>query len=110
MYDNYESGSELDMLDFQEQTVEPHPLFANGGYHEEINYSRSTETIKQQFEELIFPTSPVYDDYESDPGESQGEEPEEQSAFRPEPVGEQPLPEISEPTKIFHSPVLVSHI
>ena len=44
----------------------------------------------QGFQEQSFPTGPVYDDYESDLGESQEEEkePEEQSALCSEPVSE----------------------
>jgi hypothetical protein len=37
-YDSYESESELDMLDFQEQVVEPCPLLTKENYHEEINH------------------------------------------------------------------------
>ena len=46
-------------------------------YYEEINYPGSTEITEQQFENNCFPTGPVYDEYESDLGESQGEEEEE---------------------------------
>jgi hypothetical protein len=57
---------------------------------------------------------PIYDEYESDPGESQEEEkePEEQLStyFIPEPVSEQLLPEISEPMSVVHSPVLIKDI
>ena len=57
---------------------------------------------------------PIYDEYESDPGESQEEkkEPEEQLStyFIPEPVNEQLPPEISEPTSVVHSPVLIKDI
>jgi hypothetical protein len=74
------------------------------------SYESCSELETQDFQEKSFPTGPVYDDYEYGPGESQGKEPEEKSTFRPKPVREQPLPEISEPMKIFHSPVLVSNI
>jgi hypothetical protein len=57
---------------------------------------------------------PIYDEYESDPRESQEEEkePEEQLStyFIPEPVSEQLPPEISEPTSVVHSPVLIKDI
>jgi hypothetical protein len=57
---------------------------------------------------------PIYDEYESDPGESQEEEkePEEQLStyFIPEPVSKQLLPDISEPMSIVHSPVLIKDI
>jgi hypothetical protein len=36
-YDSYESESELDMLDFQEQVAEPYPLLANERQCEEIS-------------------------------------------------------------------------
>jgi hypothetical protein len=57
---------------------------------------------------------PIYDEYESDPGESQEEEkePEEKLStyFIPDPVNEQLPPEISEPTSIVHSPVFIKDI
>jgi hypothetical protein len=74
------------------------------------SYESCSELETQDFQEQSFPTGPVYDDYESDPGESQGEAPEEKYAFHPKPFSEQPLPEISEPTTFFHSPVLVGNI
>jgi hypothetical protein len=75
VYDSYESSSELDMQDFQEHTAEPYPLFINENYYEEIGHPWPAEDIEQQVEEKIFPMGPVYDDYESDPWESQEEEP-----------------------------------
>jgi hypothetical protein len=108
MYDSYESESELDMLDFQDQVVEPYPLFTNERPCEEII------PPEQQMEEQRFPTGPVYDNYESDPGESQEdeEEPEEQPStyFILELVSKQPLPEISEPTSVIHPLVLIKDI
>jgi hypothetical protein len=77
VYDNYESDSELDILDFQEQIVEPCPLFINENYYKKINYPGCAEITEQQFEEQIFPMGPVYDEYESDPWESQEGEDEE---------------------------------
>jgi hypothetical protein len=57
---------------------------------------------------------PIYDEYKSDPRESQEEEkePEEQLStyFIPEPVSEKLPPEISEPMSIVHSPVLIKDI
>jgi hypothetical protein len=109
VYDNYESDSELDMQDFQEKTAEPYPLFIKEEYYEEINHPGPAEDVEQQIEEKIFPTGPVYDDYESDPWErKEEEEPEEQQKGQfipcPEPVHEQPSPEISQPTPAFHPP------
>jgi hypothetical protein len=75
------------------------------------------KTLSRQDEEKSFPTGPVYDDYESDPWESQEEEPEEpeeqqkeQFISCPEPVGEQPSPEISQPASTSHPPMPTSHI
>jgi hypothetical protein len=56
VYDSYESDSELDMQDFQEQIAEPCPLFINENYYEEINYPGPAEITEQQFEEKRFPT------------------------------------------------------
>jgi hypothetical protein len=59
------------------------------------------------------PMVPIYDEYESDPGESQPEEekePEEQNISCPEPVSEQPPPESNEPTSVVHQPVLIRDI
>jgi hypothetical protein len=71
-YDSYESESELEMLDFQEQVAEPYPLLAKENYHEEISHP------EQQLEEQSFPMVPIYDDYESDPWESYEEQEEDQ--------------------------------
>jgi hypothetical protein len=60
IYESYESESELDMLDFQEQVVEPYPLLANERQCEEIS------PPEQQIEKQSFPTGP----YDSDPWES----------------------------------------
>jgi hypothetical protein len=68
------------MLDFQEQTIEPYPLFTKEKYHEEISHPSPSEDIEQYEEEQSFSTGPVYDHYESDPWESQEEEPEERGA------------------------------
>jgi hypothetical protein len=79
VYDSYESGSELDTQNFQEKTAEPSPLFTNERQCEEIN------PPEQQIEKQSFPTGPIYDDYDSDPWESQEEapkEPEEQSKMQ----------------------------
>jgi hypothetical protein len=82
VYDSYESDSELDMLDFQEQTAEPYPLFTKEKYHEEISHLSPSEDVEQHEEEQNSPTGPVYDDYESDSGERQGEEGEEPKRSR----------------------------
>jgi hypothetical protein len=110
-YDSYESESELDMLDFQEQVAEPYPLLAKENYH----MRKSTTSVFQ--ETLILsstrnkqnhPMVPIYDEYESDLGET---EPEEQNISCPEPVSEQPPPESSEPTSVVHhQPVLIRDI
>jgi hypothetical protein len=65
------------MLDFQGQTAEPYPLFTKEKYHEEINHPSPSEDAEQHEEEQNSPTNLVYDDYESDSRERQGEEPEE---------------------------------
>jgi hypothetical protein len=60
-------------------------------------------------EEQSFPMIPAYDDYESDPWESHGEEEEElkmQFIACSEPVSEQPLSKISQPASTSHSPEL----
>jgi hypothetical protein len=111
VYDSYESGSELDTQNFQEKTAEPSPLFTNERQCEEIS------PPEQQIEKQSSPTGPIYDDYDSDPWESQEEvpeEPEEQSKMQftdcAEPVSEQPPPEISEPISVIHPPVLIRDI
>jgi hypothetical protein len=111
MYDSYESGSELDTQNFQEKTAEPSPLFTNERQCEEIS------PPEQQIEKQSFPTGPIYDDYDSDPWESQEEapgEPEEQSKMQftdcAEPVSEQPPPESSKPISVIHPPVLIRDI
>jgi hypothetical protein len=60
-----------------------------------------------------FPMVPIYDDYESDPWESHGEEEEEpkmQFTECAEPVSEQPPPEISQPMSVVHPPMLTRDI
>jgi hypothetical protein len=81
------------------------------------NNTRKSVPPEQQIEKQRFPTGPIYDDYDSDPWESQEEAPEEseeQSKMQfidyAEPVSEQPPPEISEPFSVFHSPVLIRDI
>jgi hypothetical protein len=61
VYDSYESDSELDTRDLQEQTAKSYPLFTNEEYYEEVRHPGPIEDIEQQT---------VYDDYESDPWES----------------------------------------
>jgi hypothetical protein len=74
------------------------------------HYKDTEEPVSKQNHPMV----PIYDEYESDPGESQEEEkePEEQLStyFIPEPVSEQLPPEISEPTSVVHSPVLIKDI
>jgi hypothetical protein len=86
------------MQDFQEQTAKPYPLFVKGDYHEEVNHPFPVEITEQHDEEKKFPTSPVYDDYESNPWESQEEELEEQFISCSELVREQPSPKNNQPT------------
>jgi hypothetical protein len=65
----------------KKQTAEPYPLSTKEKYHEEISHpSHSEEQLSAHF------------------------------FFYPEPVSEQPPPEISEPTTVVHSPVLVRDI
>jgi hypothetical protein len=111
VYDSYESGSELDTQNFQEKTAEPSPLFTNERQCEEISPS------EQQIEKQSFPTGLIYDDYDSDPWESQEEapeEPKEQSKMQfthcAEPVSEQPPPKINQPTSVVHPPVFTIDI
>jgi hypothetical protein len=93
-YDSYESESELDMLGFQEQVAEPYPLLAKENYHEEIIHLGLSGDTEQYEEGKNLPGGPIYDEYESDPGESQEEErePEEKSALCLEPVSKQTHP------------------
>jgi hypothetical protein len=74
------------------------------------HYKYTEEPISKQNHPMV----PIYDEYESDPGEIQEEEkePEEQLSayFIPKPVNEQLLPEISEPTSFVHSHVLIKDI
>jgi hypothetical protein len=104
VYDSYESDSELDMWDFQEQTSEPYPLFINEKYYEEISHPGPAERLSNSLKSKSFPTGPVYDDYESDPWESHEEEERKQKAvysYCPEPTSEQPLSETSQPASTF---------
>jgi hypothetical protein len=73
VYDSYESNSEMDMQDFQEHTSESYPLFTKGKYCEEISHPWPTEITEKHIEEQSSSHGPVYDDYESDPCESQEE-------------------------------------
>jgi hypothetical protein len=65
------------MQDIHEKTTDPYPPFIKEDYHEEINHPVLAEITEQQIEEQSFLTSPVYDDYESDPWESHEDEPKE---------------------------------
>jgi hypothetical protein len=108
IYDSYKSYSELDMMDFQEQTVEPYPLFTKEKYHKKISHPSPLEDVEKNEKEQSFSMGPIYH-YEFDPWESQEEEPEEQEewfALCPEPVSKQSLPEIRKPTSIIHPLVL----
>jgi hypothetical protein len=108
IYDSYESESELDMLDFQEQVAEPYPLLAKENCHEEISYLSLSGDAEQYEEEQNHPMVPIYDEYESDLGET---EPEEQNISCPEPVSKQPPPESNEPTSVVHhQPMLIRDI
>jgi hypothetical protein len=100
------------MLDFQEQVTKPCIFLTKENYHEEISHLSLSGDAEQYEEEQNLPGGPVYDEYESDPGESQEEEkePEEQSALCSEPVSEKPPPEINEPTSVIHLPVLIRDI
>jgi hypothetical protein len=73
------------------------------------HYKYTEEPVSKQNHPMV----PIYDEYESDLGESQQEEekePEGQSALCSEPVSEQPPPEISEPTSVIHPPVVIRDI
>jgi hypothetical protein len=74
------------------------------------HYKYTEEPVSQQNHPMV----PIYDEYESDPEESQEEEkePEEHLStyFIPEPVSEKLPPEISEPMSVVHSPVLIKDI
>jgi hypothetical protein len=62
------------------------------------------EVTEKPVSKQIHPMVPIYDEYESDLGET---EPEEQNISCPEPVSEQPPPENNEPTSaVHHQPVL----
>jgi hypothetical protein len=76
------------------------------------SYESCSELETQDFQEQSFPTGPVYDDYESDLGESQVEEkePEDQYSLYSKLVSEQPPPEVIEPTSFIHSPALIRDI
>jgi hypothetical protein len=67
------------------------------------------EDTERHDKKQSFPMVPIYDDYESDPWESHGEEEEEpkmQFTDCSEPVSEQPSSEISQPASTSHSPEL----
>jgi hypothetical protein len=101
------------MQDFQENTTEPYPLFLKEDYHEEINHPCSVVITEQHDEEQNFHMGHVYDDYESNPWESQEEEEEqqeEQFISCSEPFCEQPPPKISQTTPASHLPVLAKYI
>jgi hypothetical protein len=96
------------MQDSQEQTAEPYPLFVKEKYYEEINHPGPIEDTEQHEEEHSFPKVPIYDDYESDPWESYGEEEEQQKGqfvSCPYPVRKKPSLGTSQPTSTIHPPV-----
>jgi hypothetical protein len=74
------------------------------------HYKDTKDPVSKQNHPMV----PIYDEYESNPRESQEEEkePEEQLStyFIREPVSKQLPPEISEPTSVVHSPVLIKDI
>jgi hypothetical protein len=72
----------------KEQTTEPYPVFTKEKYQEKIIHPIPSKGVEQHEEEQRFLTGPVYGHYESDPRESQEEEPKEQFAFCPELVSE----------------------
>ena len=65
MYDIFESDSELDMKDFQENATKPFPLYIEGKHCVEIIHLGPAEDQEQSF-----PMGPVFDDYDFDPWES----------------------------------------
>jgi hypothetical protein len=92
-------------------------LFVKEEYYKEISHLGPAEITEQQFEEQIFPTGHVYDEYESDPWESQEEEEEELEDQKkghfilcPEPVSEQPSPETIQPASAPLPPMLIRDI
>jgi hypothetical protein len=77
------------------------------------HYKYTEEPVSQQNHPMV----PIDDEYESDPGKSQEEapeEPEEKSKMQftdcAEPVSEQAPPEINQPTSSVHPPVLTIDI
>jgi hypothetical protein len=96
------------MQDLQEHTSGPCPLFIKENYHKEISRLGPIED-----QEKNSPICLVYDDYDSDPWESQEEEEEEegrQFISCLEPINEKPSPEISQPATSYHPPVLTRDI
>jgi hypothetical protein len=77
-------------------------------------FSYPTVITKPQNEDHIFPMGHVYDDYESNPWESQEEEPKEQQKGNfisyPKPFCKQPSYEISQPTLAPHPPEMAKEI
>jgi hypothetical protein len=102
------------MQDIQEHTSDPYPFFCEEYYHEEINHPGPTEITEQQIKEQIFPTGPVYDDYESDPWESHEDEPKEKQKGKfiscPEHITNNPSLETSHPASTPLPPMLINDI
>jgi hypothetical protein len=125
MYEQLEPGGPTipKMEIFYEITIleedhinEGHPLF-------DVYYSDDEQQANPTFDHYKYteepvnkqnhPMVPIYDEYESDLGESQEEEqkePEEHNISYPEPVSEQPPPENNEPTSFVHQPMLIRDI
>ena len=84
------------------------PLFAEYYSDDELQaylVDDHYEVTEKPVSKQIHPMVPIYDEYESDLGETK---PEEQNISCPELVSEQPSPENNEPTSaIHHQPVLM---
>jgi hypothetical protein len=105
-------GEEDALSELIDQVAEPCLLLIKENYHEEISHLSPSGDAEQYEEEQNLPGGLVYDEYESDLGESQEEEKEleEQSVLCSDPISEKPPPEINEPTSVIHPPMLIRDI
>jgi hypothetical protein len=94
--DHINEGQPLFDIYYSDDEQQAYPTFDH--------YRDTEEPVSKQNHPMV----PIYDEYESDLGET---EPEEQNISCPEPVSEQPPPESSEPTSVVHhQPVLIRDI
>jgi hypothetical protein len=94
--DHINEGQPLFDIYYSDDEQQAYPTFDH--------YRETEEPVSKQNHPMV----PIYDEYESDLGET---EPEEKNISCPEPVSEKPPPESSEPTSVVHhQPMLIRDI